>query len=185
MTWIFRSTKRRPVLLNSQNRPTRFCLNVPPNVSVSGPGGAEFFANLQYNDHPQKVTPGNFTAMGTIKDKEGIVLKAGPDRKLQNAWIEVDPKAEILPLGSGQTSLTDIEGKMDANMQTKAWNKFTFNGRIHGFKGMQGYIRKTFTVNGAITASNEKIGVKNIPLSSAASVSPMISKTQGLQVTYK
>ena len=137
----------------------------PLNVSVSGPGGVDFFANLQYNDHPQTVTPGNFTARGTLKDKEGIVLKAVLHRNLQNAWIEVDPKNQTLPLGSGQTSLADIEGKMDANMQTKAWNKFTFSGRMNGFKGMQGDTRKTFTVNGAITASNEKIDVKNIPTS--------------------
>ncbi len=135
----------------------------PLNVSVGGPGGVDFLANVQYNDHPQKVTDGNFSAMGTIKDKEGIVLKAVLHRNLTNAWIEVDPKNQTLPLGNGQTSLADIEGKMDANMQTMQWNKFTFSGRMNGFKGVQGDTRKTFIVNGSITADNEKIDVKNFP----------------------
>jgi len=133
----------------------------PINVSLHGPGNVDFVANIQFNDHPQQLTTGKFTAIGTIRDKEGINLKAQLNRTTNAAWIEVNPKNQKMALGSG--SLTDIEGKMDADMTTGAWKNFTFSGRMDGFKGMQGDTRKTFTVYGSVTANNQKVEVKNIP----------------------
>ncbi len=135
----------------------------PLNVSLTGPGGVNFAANVQYNDHPQQLSTGKFTALGTISDKEGIVLKGILNRTNNAAWIEVNPKNQKLSLGGSQTSLADIDGKMEADMTSNEWKNFTFSGDMQGFKGMQGDTRKTFTVYGAITADNEKIEVKNIP----------------------
>lgn len=135
----------------------------PVNVSINGPGSVNFYANTQFNDNPQQLTPGNFTAMGTIQDKEGINLKAVLHRTTQEAWIQVEPENQKLPLGGGNTSLADIKGKMQANMSDGTWSYFTFNGAMQGFKGMQGDTRKTFTVTGAINASDQKVEVKNIP----------------------
>lgn len=133
----------------------------PVNVSVHGPGGVDFFANLQYNDKPQQLTNGKFTAMGTLRDKEGIVLKAVLARTTSAAWVEVNPKNQFLALGSGK--LADVEGRMDAVLNTEEWKNFSFSGKMEGFKGMQGDTKKTFTVYGSITANNERVSVKNIP----------------------
>lgn len=133
----------------------------PINVSLHGPGNVDFVANIQFNDHPQQLTKGKFTANGTIRDKEGINLKAQLNRTTNASWIEVNPKNQKMVLGSG--SLADIEGKMDADMSTGAWKNFSFSGKMDGFKGMQGDTRKTFTVYGSVTASNQKVEVKNIP----------------------
>lgn len=135
----------------------------PLNVSLNGPGGVDFSANVQFNDHPQNLTEGNFTALGTIRDKEGIVLKGLLTRTPQEAWIKVDPENQKLPLGGGNTSLANIKGRMDADMTAGVWKNFSFSGEMQGFKGMQGDTRKTFVVTGAINASNQKIDVKNIP----------------------
>lgn len=135
----------------------------PVNVSINGPGGVGFYANLQFDDHPQNLTQGSFTAMGTIQDKEGINLKAVLHRTTQEAWIQVEPENQKLPLGGSNTSLADIKGRMQANMTSGTWNYFTFSGAMQGFKGMQGDTRKTFTVTGSINASDQKIDVKNIP----------------------
>ncbi|MCO5286492.1 MAG: hypothetical protein M9898_08775 [Chitinophagaceae bacterium] len=135
----------------------------PVNVSINGSGGVGFYANLQFDDHPQDLTQGNFTAMGTIQDKEGINLKAVLHRTIQEAWIQVEPENQKLPLGGSNTSLADIKGRMQANMTTGTWNYFTFSGAMQGFKGMQGDTRKTFTVTGSINANDQKIDVKNIP----------------------
>ncbi|MCC7400363.1 MAG: carboxypeptidase regulatory-like domain-containing protein [Chitinophagaceae bacterium] len=133
----------------------------PITVSLHGPGGVDFIANVQYNDKPQQLSAGKFTAMGTIKEKEGIVLKAILNRTTTGAWIEVNPKNQSLPLGTGQ--LVNIDGKMEADLAKSEWKNFTFNGNMQGFKGIQGDAKKTFTVYGSITANNEKIEVKNIP----------------------
>ncbi len=135
----------------------------PVNVSIDGPGGVNFYANTQFNDHPQNLAQGSFTAMGTIQDKEGINLKAVLHRTTQDAWIQVEPENQKLPLGGNNTSLADIKGKMQANISAGNWNYFTFSGAMQGFKGMQGDARKTFTVTGSINASDQKIEVKNIP----------------------
>lgn len=135
----------------------------PLNVSLQGPGGVDFTANVQFNDHPQNLAEGKFTALGTIHDKEGIMLKGILNKTPQAAWIQVDPENQKLPLGGNGNSLADIKGKMTADMNAGVWNNFTFSGRMEGFKGMQGDTRKTFTVTGSINANNEKVEVKNIP----------------------
>ncbi|HRB30559.1 MAG TPA: carboxypeptidase-like regulatory domain-containing protein [Ferruginibacter sp.] len=135
----------------------------PLNVSLKGPGGVDFSANVQFNDHPQNLTEGKFTALGTIHDKEGISLKGILNKTTQAAWIQVDPENQKLPLGGGNTSLADIKGKMEADISAGIWKNFIFSGRMEGFKGMQGDTRKTFTVTGSINANKEKVEVKNIP----------------------
>ncbi len=135
----------------------------PLNVSLHGPGGVDFSANVQFNDHPQNLTEGKFTALGTIHDKEGISLKGILNKTTQAAWIQVDPENQKLPLGGGNTSLANIKGKMEAEMSAGVWKNFVFSGSMQGFKGMEGDTRKTFTVTGSINANNEKVEVKNIP----------------------
>lgn len=135
----------------------------PLNVSLKGPGDVDFIANVQFNDKPQNLTEGKFTALGTIQDKEGIVLKGILNKTTTAAWIQVDPENQKLPLGGGNTSLANIKGKMEADMSGGLWKNFTFSGEMQGFKGMQGDTRKTFVVTGSINAANEKIEVKNIP----------------------
>jgi len=135
----------------------------PLNVSLKGPGDVDFTANVQFNDHPQNLSEGKFTALGTIHDKEGIVLKGVLNKTINAAWIQVDPENQKLPLGGSNSSLANIKGKMVANMGEGLWNNFIFSGEMQGFKGMQGDTRKTFIVTGSINANNEKIEVKNIP----------------------
>jgi hypothetical protein len=144
---------------------------LPFNVSFDGPGGVKFLSGLTQGD--QLLDASGFTSRGVIKDQEGINLKGKLHRILSSAWLEVDPKGQVMPLGTGQTSLSNIEGKMVVDPNINDWSNFTFSGDMTGFKGMQSDIRKTFTVHGSITADNEKLGVKNIP-----------SPFGGMSVTY-
>jgi len=134
---------------------------LPFNVSFDGPGGVRFISSIAQGD--QKLDATGFTAIGTIKDNEGINLKGKLHRTINSAWLEVDPKGQKMPLGTGQTSLANIEGKMEVQPGINDWSKFTFSGDMTGFKGMESNLRKTFTVHGSITADNESLGVKNIP----------------------
>jgi len=133
----------------------------PFSVSFEGPGGVSFLSGIKQGD--QKLDQSGFTAVGTIKDKEGINLKGKLYRTADAAWLEVEPAGQKMPLGSGASSLKDIEGRMEVLPTTNDWSKFTFNGYMDGFTGMQAGLKKTFTVHGSITASNESLQVKNIP----------------------
>ena len=133
----------------------------PFNVTFEGPGGVRFISGIAQDD--QNLDASGFTAIGTIKDKEGINLKGKLHRTTGGAWLEVDPKGQKMPLGGGITSLSDIEGRMEVLPNINDWSYFTFSGNMTGFTGMQSDLRKTFTVHGSITADNESLGVKNIP----------------------
>jgi hypothetical protein len=133
----------------------------PFNVTFEGPGGVRFISGIAQGDQNLDATTG-FTAAGTIKDKEGINLKGKLHRTTGGAWLEVDPKGQKMPLGTGATSLSDIEGRMEVIPAINDWSKFTFSGNMSGFKGMQSDLKKTFTVHGSITADNESLGLKNI-----------------------
>jgi hypothetical protein len=133
----------------------------PFNVDVEGPGFVRFYTSMQQNS--QQLKPGEFTSMGQIRDKEGIVLEAKLHRTVTDAWVDVDPKGQSLPLGDGGTSLANVEGKMEVDMPSAKWKNFWFSGELNGFKGMTGDTRKTFTVHGSITADNQSLYVKNIP----------------------
>lgn len=135
----------------------------PLNVSLNGPGHVDFLANLQFNDNPQVLAENKFTAMGTIKDKEGINLKALLVKTPTESWVEINPKGQKMSLGGSNTSLANIEGAMKADMAAGVWDNLVFSGEMKGFNGMQGDLRKTFKVTGSINAENEKIEVKNIP----------------------
>lgn len=135
----------------------------PLNVSLQGPGGVNFTPNVQFNDQPQQLSEGNFTAMGTIRDQEGIVLKGKLHRTTQTAWIQVEPENQKLQLGGNGTSFANITGKMEADMTSGTWKNFVFSGDMQGFMGMEGNTKKTFTVTGSINATNQQIDVKNIP----------------------
>ncbi len=132
----------------------------PFNVSFDGPGGVRFVSGIAQGD--QNLDASGFTASGNIRDKEGINLKGKLHRTTGGAWLEVDPKGQKMPLGTGATSLSDIEGRMEVQPAINDWSKFTFSGKMTGFKGMQSNLTKTFTVHGSITAENEGLGVKNI-----------------------
>lgn len=132
----------------------------PFNVSFDGPGGVRFVSGIAQGD--QNLDASGYTASGFIKDKEGINLKGKLHRTTGGAWLEVDPKGQKMPLGTGATSLSDIEGRMEVVPNLNDWSKFTFSGNMTGFNGMQSNLTKTFTVHGSITAENEGLGVKNI-----------------------
>lgn len=133
----------------------------PINVDVEGPGFVHFYTSMKQNS--QQLKPGEFTSVGQIRDKEGIVLDAKLYRTVDAAWIAVDPKGQSLPLGSAGTSLANVEGKMEVDLSASVWKNFRFGGELKGFKGLAGDTRKTFTVHGSITADNESLDVKNIP----------------------
>lgn len=135
----------------------------PINVSVKAPGDVDFTADLKFDNNPQTLSEGLFTALGSITDKEGIKLKGVLTKNTTGAFIKVDPENQLLPLGGGNTSMKDIKGKLDADMSNGTWGYFTFSGELSGFNGVEGNKRKTFTVTGSINASNEKLEVKNIP----------------------
>ncbi len=132
----------------------------PFNVSFDGPGGVRFVSGIAQGD--QNLDASGYSASGFIKDKEGINLKGKLHRTTGGAWLEVDPKGQKMPLGTGATSLSDIEGRMEVVPNLNDWSKFTFSGNMTGFNGMQSNLTKTFTVHGSITAENEGLGVKNI-----------------------
>jgi len=132
----------------------------PFNVSFEGPGGVRFVSGIAQDD--QKLDATGYTASGFIKDTEGINLKGKLHRTTGSAWLEVDPKGQKMPLGTGATSLSDIEGRMEVQPNINDWSKFTFSGNMTGFNGMQSGLKKTFTVHGSITAENEGLGIKNI-----------------------
>lgn len=134
---------------------------LPFAVDVEGPGFVKFYTSMKQGS--QQLKPGEFTSMGQIRDKEGIALEGKLHRTVNDAWIEVDPKGQNLPLGGAGTSLANVEGKMEADMSAAAWKNFWFSGELQGFKGMTGDTRKTFTVHGSITADDESLNVKNIP----------------------
>ena len=135
----------------------------PFKVSFDGLGGVRFASDISQGS--QKLQGSEFTAVGTITDKEGIKLKGKLHRTETAAWVDVDPKGQSMALGSGQTSFRNIEGKMEVVPAINDWSKFTFSGDMTGFNGMTSDIRKTFTVHGSITADNESLGVKNVPTS--------------------
>ncbi|MBW6500612.1 MAG: hypothetical protein K0B05_04385 [Bacteroidales bacterium] len=132
----------------------------PFNVNFEGPGGVRFLSGNSQDD--QNLDASGFTASGFIQDKEGINLKGKLHRTTGGAWLEVDPKGQKMPLGTGASSLSDIEGRMEVQPNINDWTKFTFSGNMSGFNGMQSGLKKTFTVHGSITAENEGLGVKNI-----------------------
>ena len=134
---------------------------LPFNVSFDGPGGVKFLAGLTQGD--QNLDASGFTSKGIIKDAEGVNLKVKLHRTLTSTWLEVDPKGQKMPLGTGNTSLAEIEGKMQVMPNISDWSEFTFSGNMTGYKGMESDVRKTFTVHGSITADNESLGVTNIP----------------------
>ncbi|MGM0667837.1 MAG: hypothetical protein ACQETA_10995, partial [Bacteroidota bacterium] len=133
----------------------------PFSVNFEGPGGVKFISGITQGD--QMLEASGFTAVGSIKDKEGINLKGKLHRTINAAWLEVDPAGQKMPLGSGLTSLKDIEGRMEVLSNINDWSKFTFSGYMDGFTGMQSGLKKTFTVHGSITAGNESLEVTNIP----------------------
>ncbi len=132
----------------------------PFNVSFEGPGGVRFVSGIAQDD--QNLDATGYTAAGYIKDKEGINLKGKLHRTTGGAWLEVDPKGQKMALGTGVTSFSDIEGRMEVVTNINDWSKFTFSGNMSGFNGMQSNLKKTFIVHGSITADNESLGVKNI-----------------------
>jgi hypothetical protein len=133
----------------------------PFNVSFEGQGGVKFNSSISYGD--QKVDATGFTAVGTIKDAEGINLNGRLRRTTTNAWVEVYPTGQSMPLGTGQTSLSNVTGKMAVTPSANDWSDFTFSGDMKGFTGMDNHVRKTFTVYGDIVANSDTLGVKNIP----------------------
>ncbi|MFN2380095.1 MAG: hypothetical protein ABR519_07785 [Bacteroidales bacterium] len=133
----------------------------PFSVNFEGPGGVKFVSGITQGD--QKLEASGFTAVGSIRDKEGIDLKGKLHRTINGAWVEVDPTGQKMPLGSGVTSLKDIEGRMEVLSNINDWSKFTFSGYLDGFTGMQSGLKKSFTVHGSITADNESLEVTNIP----------------------
>ena len=120
-----------------------------------------FISGIQQGD--QQLNSNGFAAIGTVKDKEGINLKATLHRTTSAAWIEVDPLGQVMPLGGSVTSLANIEGRMEVQPGINDWSYFAFEGDLTGFKGMESDLRKSFVVHGSITADNESLGVKNIP----------------------
>src|SRR5690606_30204190 len=100
----------------------------PINVDVDGPGFVRFHTSMKQD--AQQLKPGEFTAVGTIRDKEGIVLDAKLHRTVNAAWIDVDPKGQSLPLGNAGTSLANVEGKMEVDIAAAAWKNFRFSGDL-------------------------------------------------------
>jgi hypothetical protein len=143
----------------------------PFNVTFEGPGGIKFISSIAQGD--QKVDATGYTAIGTIKDAEGINLKGILHRTTEKAWVEVNPTGQSMPLGTGQTSLANITGSMAVPQGAPDWTNFVFSGDMKGFVGMDNHVRKTFTVFGDIVANQDTLGVKNVP-----------APVSGMNVTY-
>ena len=135
---------------------------MPIPFSFTAPGEVKFTA-IQTAD-AQTLSPGDFTALGTISEPEGITLRTKLHRTTsQGIWLEVAPADQWLRIGEQTTSLTAITGEMRVQEPQHDWGWFSFSGDMTGAKGMSGDTRKTFTVYGDITADNQSVSVQNIP----------------------
>jgi len=134
----------------------------PIPFAFTAPGKVKFSALQATN--AQVLSPGNFTATGTLVDPEGIVLKTRLHRTTaKGTWVEVFPAGQIIKIGQEKTYLSKVTGRMDVEASSHDWGMFTFSGDMNGVKGMEGDTRKTFTIHGDITADNQSASVQNIP----------------------
>ncbi len=141
------------------NNALKFALE-PLNMNFDGPGHVSFYAGQNMGD--QQFSEGVFSATGTIKDEEGIVLKGKLHRNVSGAWLEVDPLGQKLAIGSSNTTyFSDVKGEMRVDNSKNDWGLFSFNGVMNGVKGMEGDKRKFFTIHGDITADDQQVQVKN------------------------
>ena len=127
--------------------------------TIEAPGKVTFKVGVKPED--SEVKKDFFKAIGTIIDAEGIYLVGSIQKTPTSLHIEVEP-GQKMQLGGSNTSFTAIEGRMDIDKATNDWKKFVFSGELDGFKGVKKGKRQTFTVHGAITASNETIDIKNV-----------------------
>jgi TANFOR domain-containing protein len=127
-------------------------------VVFDGPGKVRFTNTPSANT--QKLEPGVFEATGKIKDEEGVELLVTLYRKVSDIYIDVKPAGQILPIGDGVISLTDVKGKME--VKNSDWDYFRFNGIMTGAGGVEGQQRLAFTIYGDIEANSQEVSLKNI-----------------------
>lgn len=108
----------------------------------------------------QKLDASGFEAKGRIVDIEGIDLQAILYRKPNDIYVEVKPLGQVLPIGDGVISLTDVKGKME--VKNNDWEFFHFDGIMTGAVGVEGQQRLAFTIHGAIDANSQQVSLKNV-----------------------
>jgi hypothetical protein len=127
--------------------------------TIDAPGKVTYKVGNKPED--SEIRKDFFKAIGTIKDAEGINLIGSIQKTPTSLHIEVEPNQK-LQLGGSNTSFASVEGRIDIDKTTNDWKKFVFSGELEGFTGVKKGKRQTFTVHGAITASDESIDVNNI-----------------------
>lgn len=131
----------------------------PMPFTIDAPGKVKLSVGNKPED--SEVRENFFKAIGTLTDEEGINLKASIQKTTTKTHIEIEPNQKMQLGGSG-TSFKAVEGGIEIDKTTNDWKKLVFSGELDGFKGVKKGKRQTFTVHGAITASDESIDVNNI-----------------------
>ncbi len=130
------------------------------DVDFEGIGKVRFISS----DEPgsQVLIQGNFDAVGKIKDVEGIDLLGRLHKDNDSTYVIVEPLHQMMNIAKdGSNKLIEITG--DMHVVNNDWDYFIFSGDLDGMKGVEdSKKRKTFKVEGDITAEGEGMDVKNI-----------------------
>ncbi len=127
-------------------------------INFEAPGKVKFLNTPLANTQMLDAT--GFEAKGKIIDEEGIVLMTTLYRKPNDIYVEVNPLDQILSVGDGVITLTDVKGKM--KIKNNDWDYFSFDGVMTGAVGVEGQQRLAFTIKGDIEANSQQVSLKNI-----------------------
>lgn len=127
-------------------------------INFEAPGKVKYFNASQAGT--QKLDPSGFEAKGRIKDAEGVELLTTLYRKQTEIYVKVEPSGQVLPVGDGVISLTDVKGEM--RVKNSDWDFFRFDGIMTGANGVEGQQRLDFTIYGDIEANSQSVSLKNI-----------------------
>lgn len=114
---------------------------------------------LEFSSEKQNYTTGRMEATGTVS--EGDKFKFNVKMVHTNTFTTVDiiPGQEYAVSSDNKIKLSGLIGAMA--VKEKSWNNLVFSGDIIGANSAKSHME--FTVLGEWVASNQKIGVKNVP----------------------
>jgi TANFOR domain-containing protein len=117
--------------------------------------------NVQYKlTQKYLISDRQFIAKGTIEEPGNLpVLNVTSYHTPTSTKIEIDP-GQDLPMGSGKELFNLIGG---INVVNHSWDVLRFEGELKGLKNIAAGQKMNFEVKGAVQATNQKIGVSDIP----------------------
>lgn len=117
--------------------------------------------NVQYKlTQKYLISDRQFIAKGTIEEPGNLpVLNVTAYHTPTSTKIEIDP-GQNLPMGSGK-ELSNLIGGI--NVVNFSWDVLRFEGELKGMNNIASGQKMNFEVKGAVQATNQKIGVSDIP----------------------